>query len=53
MDNEVTGQGDSGEEILVFDVSDDALERAASVGQNAFTMPLCTMPFCTQFDCYS
>jgi hypothetical protein len=49
MDSEVVGD----DEILTFDVPDDALERAASVGQNAFTMPGCTMPFCTLIDCYS
>jgi hypothetical protein len=42
MDNEVTRQGDSGEEIFVFDIPDDALERAASAWQNAFTVGFCT-----------
>jgi hypothetical protein len=42
MDNEVTSQGESGEEFLVFDIPDVALERAASAGQNAFTVVYCT-----------
>jgi hypothetical protein len=48
MGNEVTSQGESREEIFVFDIPDDALERAASTGQNAFTVGYCTHNF---YDC--
>ena len=43
MDNAVTTQAETDEEILTFDIPDDALERAASVEQNAFP----TMMYCT------
>jgi hypothetical protein len=43
--NDVTSQAESDEEILTFDVSDDALERAASAEQNAFTLVYCTNPW--------
>jgi hypothetical protein len=42
MDNEVTSQAASDEKIISFDVPDEALERAASAEQNAFTMLYCT-----------
>jgi hypothetical protein len=42
MDNEVTSQSESGEEIFVFDIPDDALERAGSAWQNVFTVGFCT-----------
>ena len=43
MDNEATSQAEADQKkILTFDVSDDALERAASAEQNAFTMLYCT-----------
>ena len=42
MDNEVTREAEADQKILTFDVSDDALERAASAEQNAFTMLYCT-----------
>jgi hypothetical protein len=42
VDNEVVGQADGDEEILTFDIPDDALERAASAEQNAFTLAYCT-----------
>jgi hypothetical protein len=43
MDNAVTSPAETNEEILTFDIPDDALERAASVEQNAFA----TMMYCT------
>ena len=42
MDNWVSSQAESDEKILTPDVSDGALERAASAEQNAFTMLYCT-----------
>jgi hypothetical protein len=45
MNEETTSQAESDEEILTFDVSDDALERAASAEQNAFTLVYCTNPW--------
>ena len=42
MDNAVTSQAEGDEEILTFDIPDEALERAASAEQNAFTMLYCT-----------
>ena len=39
MDNGVT---ESDDKILAFDLPDEALERAASAEQNAFTMLYCT-----------
>jgi len=35
-------QTESGEKILTFDVSDEALERAASADRQAFTWVYCT-----------
>jgi hypothetical protein len=42
MDNGVISQAESDEKILTFDVPDEALERAASAEQNAFTVLYCT-----------
>jgi hypothetical protein len=42
VDNEAASQAEADQKILTFDVSDDALERAASAQQNAFTMLYCT-----------
>ncbi len=42
MDSEVTGQSESKDEILTFDVPDDALERAATAEQSAHTWIYCT-----------
>ena len=42
MNKEMTSEAEGDEEILTFDVPDDALERAASAEQNAFTMVYCT-----------
>jgi hypothetical protein len=42
MDSKVVGQAEADDEILTFDVPDDALERATSVEQNAFTAVYCT-----------
>ncbi len=42
MDNEVINQAEGDDEILTFDILDDALERAASAEQNAFTVVFCT-----------
>ena len=43
--NDVISKAESDEEILTFDVLDDALERAASAEQNAFTLVYCTNPW--------
>jgi hypothetical protein len=45
VDNEATNQAETDQRILTFDVSDDALERAASAEQNAFTLVYCTSPW--------
>jgi hypothetical protein len=45
MNKETTSQAEADEEILTSDVSDDALERAASAEQNAFTLVYCTNPW--------
>jgi hypothetical protein len=45
MDNAVTSQAERDEEILTFDIPDEALERAASAEQNAFTVMYCTHPW--------
>jgi hypothetical protein len=42
VDNEATSQAEADQKILTFDVSGDALGRAASAQQNAFTMLYCT-----------
>jgi hypothetical protein len=42
MNKEMTSEAEGDEEILIFDIPDDALERAASAEQNAFTMVYCT-----------
>ena len=44
MDDEIKSQAKAGEEILNFDVPDDALERAASAEQ-AYTLAYCTHPW--------
>ena len=36
------GRAETDEDILAFDVPDDALERAASAEQQAFTWVYCT-----------
>ena len=48
-DHDVISQAESDEEILTFDVSDDALERAASPEEKAFTAVYCTRAL--YFDC--
>ena len=45
MNKEMTIEAEGDEEILTFDIPDDALERAASVEQNAFTIAYCTNPW--------
>ena len=45
MVNGVISQAEPDENILTFDVPDEALERAASAEQNAFTMLYCTNPW--------
>ena len=45
MNYEVICQTESDEEILTFDVSDDALERAGSTEQKAITLAYCTHPW--------
>jgi hypothetical protein len=42
MDRETARQADPVEEILTFDIPDDALERAASAEPNALTWIPCT-----------
>ena len=42
MDNAVTSQAEGDEEILTFDIPDEALERAASAERQAFTLVYCT-----------
>ena len=42
MDKGVISQAEADEEILTFDIPDEALERAASAEQNALTMLYCT-----------
>ena len=37
MDNTVTSQAEGDEQILTFDISDDALERAACAEQTVVT----------------
>jgi len=41
-DHDVIRQAEFDEEILTFDVSDDALERTASTEQQAFTWMYCS-----------
>ena len=41
-DHNVISQAESDEEILTFDVSDEALERTASTERQAFTWIYCT-----------
>jgi len=45
MVNGVISQAEPDEKIPTFDVPDEALERAASAEQNAFTMLYCTNPW--------
>jgi hypothetical protein len=49
MDNKVISHTESDEKILTFDVPDDALERAASAEEKAFTAVYCTRAL--YFDC--
>jgi hypothetical protein len=42
MNKETISQAEADEEILTFDVSDDALERAGGADQNAVTWVYCT-----------
>ena len=42
MANEVISQAEGDQESLTFDIPDDALERAASAEQKAFTLVYCT-----------
>ena len=44
-DHNVIGQADLDEEILTFDVPDDALERAANAEQQVSTWAYCTHPW--------
>jgi hypothetical protein len=45
MGTEVISQAETDEEILTFDIPDDALERAGSAEQTAFTLIYCTHPW--------
>jgi hypothetical protein len=38
-------RAEADDDILAFDVPDDALERAASAEQQAFTLVYCTSPW--------
>jgi hypothetical protein len=42
MNKEMTSEAEGDEEILTCDIPDDALERAASAEQTAFTLFYCT-----------
>jgi hypothetical protein len=46
MANEVISQAEGDEEMLTFDIPDDALERAASAEQTAVTAVYCTYDWC-------
>ncbi len=45
MNKEMISQAEADEEILTFDVPDDALERAGSTEQKAVTWIYCTHPW--------
>ena len=45
MDSEVISQTETDDDIVTFDVPDDALERAASAEPKAFTLMYCTNPW--------
>ena len=47
MKKEMANQAEADDEIPTFDVADDALERAGSTEQMAFTMFYCTNPWYT------
>jgi hypothetical protein len=49
MANEVISQAEGDEEGLTFDIPDDALERAASAEQKAFTVVYCTYDWCNSW----
>jgi hypothetical protein len=42
MDDQIKSQAEGDEEILTFDIPDEALERAASAEQQATTLIHCT-----------
>jgi hypothetical protein len=44
MDGEIKSQAEADEDILTFDISDDVVERAAHVEQQANTVA-CTQPW--------
>ena len=46
MDNTVTSQAEGDEEILTFNISDDALECAACAEQTVVTAVYCTYDWC-------
>jgi hypothetical protein len=45
MDSEAIRQTETDDDILSLDVSDDALERASTAEQKAFTLVYCTNPW--------
>jgi hypothetical protein len=45
MHDEIKSQAEAGEEILNFDVPDEALERAGSAEQKGITWVHCTYPW--------
>jgi hypothetical protein len=46
MDSKVISQAEADGRILTFDVPDEALERAVSAEQKAFTVVYCTYDWC-------
>jgi hypothetical protein len=48
MDSNVSSPAEADEQILTFDISNEALERAASAEPKAFTLAFCTNPW---YDC--
>jgi hypothetical protein len=45
MNKETTSQAEADEDILTFDIPDDALERASNAEQQAYTLAYCTHPW--------
>ncbi len=45
MDSEAVRQTKTDDDILILDVSNDALERASTAEQTAFTLVYCTNPW--------
>jgi hypothetical protein len=45
MNKEMTSRAEADEQILTFDIPDEALERAAGAEQQATTLVHCTHPW--------